>query len=154
MNPMHPDSDYLRRCTELHERSHDPHRQVGAIIVDSDGQILSEGANAPPIQLGLSKADSLRAIEGDPDWKYFMFEHAERNAINLAVAKGSVLRGTTMYASLFPCADCARAIVAAGISRLVVPKGGGNAKRDEKWQAHYHYADEIFGLAGVKVDFA
>lgn len=153
MNPMRPDSDYLRRCTELHERSHDPHRQVGAIIVDSKGQILSEGANAPPIQLGLSKADSLRAIEGDLDWKYFMLEHAERNAINLAVATGTTLLGTTMYASLFPCSDCARAIVAAGIRRLVVPEGGGNAKRDEKWHTHYHYAEAIFGLAGLKVDF-
>lgn len=150
---MRPDSEYLRQCIKLHECSHDPHRQVGAVIVDPDGRILSEGTNAPPTRLGLSQADSFRAIEGDSQWKYFMLEHAERNAINSAVAKGTALTGTTMYASLYPCADCARAIAVAGICRLVVPKAGGNVQRDEKWQTHYNYANKIFGLAGIRVDF-
>ncbi len=150
---MKLDSDFLRRCNELHEFSHDPHRQVGAVIVDANGRILSEGVNAPPNPLGLSQSDSLRAIEGDPDWKYFMLEHAERNAISSALAKGAALHGTTMYASLYPCADCARAIVAAGIKRLVVPSLGGDTERDRKWKSHYLYANEIFRMAGVKVDF-
>lgn len=152
MKPMRPDSDYLRRSIELHECSHDPHRQVGAVIVDQHGTIISEGANAPPDRFGYSKADSLRAIEDDPEWKYYMLEHAERNAINAALARGVSLEGTTMYASLYPCADCARAIVAAGISRLVVPHIGGNAERDAKWKSHYHYASQVFARGGVKVD--
>lgn len=153
MKTIQRDSEYLRRCVELHERSHDPHRQVGAIIVNEHGRILSEGANAPPKKFGLSKADSSHAIEADPEWKYFMLEHAERNAISSAVEKGEALAGTTMFASLYPCADCARAIVAAGISRLVVPKLGGNTERDKKWQAHYRYANKIFELGGVVVTY-
>lgn len=123
------------------------------MIVDSKGQVLAEGSNAPPAAIGLSRDASLLAIEADPQWKYFVLEHAERNAINSAVSRGINLKGTTMYASLYPCADCARAIVAAGIERLVLPNSGGNAQRDEKWQAHYRYAELIFDLAGVSVDF-
>ncbi|MDT0683115.1 deaminase [Roseicyclus sp. F158] len=149
---MQTDSDYLRRSVELHQRSHDPHRQVGALIVDSAGNIVSEGVNAPPDRFNFSKADTFRAIVLDPEWKYFMLEHAERNAINAAFSKGMSLSGSTMYASLYPCADCARAIVAAGISRLVVPDIGGDADRDTKWKAHYHYASKVFALGGVKVE--
>lgn len=153
MKQMVPNSSYLRRCIEVREQSHDPHRQVGAVIVDVDGSILAEGTNAPPRQLALSKAQSMRAIADDPQWKYFMLEHAERNAINSAFASGISLGGTTMYATLYPCADCARAIVSAGISRLILPKDGGNVERDEKWTSHFSYASRIFDLAGVRVDF-
>jgi deoxycytidylate deaminase len=48
---------------------------------------------------------------------------------------------------------CARAIVAAGIRRFVAPTQITQA-RDEKWQAHFHYAREIFELANVEVEFA
>lgn len=122
------------------------------MIVDGDGQAISTGTNAPPLRLGLSVSDSHRAIESDPEWKYFMLEHAERNAINAARDQQLRLAGSTMYGSLFPCADCARAIVAAGISRLVVPGLSSDPARDSKWLDHYRYAQKIFDLAGVRVD--
>lgn len=148
------DRDFLRRSEEMQSGSHDPHRQVGVVIVDVDGNVLATGTNAPPVELGLSKAESLAAIEADPTWKYFMFEHAERNAINSARNNGKELRGATMYGTLYPCADCARAIVAAGISRLVVPGPGGDPLRDNKWREHYRFAHRMFELSGVQVDIA
>jgi dCMP deaminase len=80
-----------------------------------------------------------------------MLEHAERNAISDARKRGHSLIGATMYGTLFPCADCARAIVAAGIRRLVVPPSIPDLQRDEKWNTHFHYAREIIALAGVEV---
>lgn len=150
---MLSDSEYLHICERLHSRSHDPHRQVGAIIVDAQGVIISEGTNATPDVLGLSNIDSLNEIRTDPKWKYFVLEHAERNAISAAVRKSRSLENTTMYVTLYPCADCARAIAASGISRLVVPRSSGDLERDKKWHDHYQYAQKIFSLAGIKVDF-
>jgi dCMP deaminase len=147
------DSKYMKLSLMLYENSHDPHRQVGAVIVDHKGVIISQGANKPPAALGLSRSDSQAAIENDPAWKYFFLEHAERNAIYTAHAEGKALKGYTMYATLYPCADCARAIVSAGISRLVVPEPGHESHRDKKWLEHYHYAKKIFELGGVTVDF-
>jgi dCMP deaminase len=81
-----------------------------------------------------------------------MLEHAERNAIFAAYAEGKSMVGATIYSTLFPCADCARAIVAAGLSRLVVLGMTKDPVRDEKWLEHYRHAERIFARAGVAVD--
>lgn len=134
--------------------SYDPHRKVGAVVVDTSGSVIAEGANAPPTVFGLSREETEAAISQYPSWKYFMLEHAERNAIYAARDGGVSLVGATMYGTLFPCADCARAIVAAGIGRLVVSTADNDPRRDEKWRDHYNYARQIFDMAGVAVDLA
>ncbi|NMG39769.1 hypothetical protein GRZ55_10995 [Chelativorans sp. ZYF759] len=148
----HNDLRLLRQSQAAQEGSHDPHRKVGAVIADANGRILGVGANAPPKRLSLTLLQSHAAVEGDPHWKYHVLEHAERNAIFSALQNGSQLLGATMYGTLFPCADCARAIVAVGIARVVVPSPGGDAVRDQKWLDHYRYARSIFELAGVTVE--
>lgn len=146
------DRRFLLQCNEVRQESHDPDRKVGVIIADVDGQILARGTNAPPRSLGLTAAESHEAIRQDPRWKYFVLEHAERNAIFDALLRGKSLTGSTMYGTLFPCADCARAIVASGVSRLVVFGLGSHPERDEKWLEHYRHAERIFALAGVRVE--
>jgi dCMP deaminase len=101
----------------------------------------------------LNRAESYRSIKDDPEWKYYVLEHAERNAIFSALKNGHSLEGATMYGTLYPCADCARAIAASGISRIVVPKPGTNSKRDEKWLEHYRYAQKIIELSGITADY-
>ena len=146
------DRRFLHLCNQVRAESHDPDRKVGSVIVDGNGQQLAVGTNAPPRSLGLTAAESLEAIQKNPVWKYFMLEHAERNAIFTAYSEGKSLAGGTMYGTLFPCADCARAIVAAGLSRLVIIGLGDDRDRDEKWLEHYRHAEQIFALAGVKVE--
>jgi dCMP deaminase len=145
---------FLLLCEEVRQGSHDPDRKVGVVVADASGQILAAGTNAPPASLGLTVAESHQAIAQDPDWKYFMLEHAERNAIFAALVQGKSLTGATMYGTLFPCADCARAIVASGLSRLVVFGLGSDPHRDKKWLEHYRHAERILALAGVTVETA
>lgn len=57
-----------------------------------------------------------------------------------------------MYGTLFPCADCARAIVASGLTRLVVFGPKLDPIRDQKWLDHYRHAQRIFELAGLSVE--
>jgi dCMP deaminase len=152
--PLSPtDRLFLMQCEAAKKESHDPNRQVGVVIVSPTGHLLASGSNRPPEAVELTLQESHREIAKDPNWKYFMLEHAERNAINNARGLGHSLIGATMYGTLFPCADCARAIAAAGIRRLVVPPPEANPLRDEKWQSHFHYARQILGLSGVEVDF-
>jgi dCMP deaminase len=146
------DRHFLFLCEEVREQSHDPHRKVGAVVVDPGGEILSQGTNAPPSSLGLSLADSLEAIRRDSNWKYFVLEHAERNAIFAALLQGKSLAGATMYGTLFPCADCARAIAASGLSRLVVVGAALDPDRDKKWLDHYRHAESILKMADITVD--
>lgn len=97
-------------------RSKDPNTQVGACIVSEDHKILSMGYNGFP--KGCSDDLFPWKREGDPlESKYFYTTHSELNAI--LNYRGGSLEGATMYVTLFPCNECAKAIIQAGIRTLV-----------------------------------
>lgn len=148
------DRQFLLLCNEVRKGSHDPDRQVGAVIVDRSGHQIAAGTNAPPHVLRLTLDQSRESIRNNSDWKYFVLEHAERNAIFSAYAESKPLEGGTMYTTLFPCADCARAIVAAKLARLVVLGITYDSERDAKWINHYRHAEQILALAGIMVEIA
>ena len=147
------DTKIIEMLKDSLSKSHDPHRPVAVMITNREGNVVAEGTNSPPLAYNYTAAQTHRAIEGDPDWKYYMLEHAERNAILHGLSSGAVLRGGTLYGTLFPCADCARAIVGAGITRVVVPAAGLDPIRDERWRNHYDYARQVFDLAGTTIDY-
>ncbi len=97
-------------------RSKDPSTQVGACIVNSDKRILSMGYNGMP----RCCSDDVFPWDRDEsplDSKYLYVCHAELNAI-LNCATGTV-RGCTCYTTLFPCNECAKAIIQSGIKEVV-----------------------------------
>ena len=97
-------------------RSKDPNTQVGACIVSEDNKILSMGYNGLPI--GCSDDEFPWNREGDPlDNKYMYTAHSELNAI--LNYRGGSLEYAKMYVTLFPCNECAKAIIQAGIKTLV-----------------------------------
>lgn len=96
------------------KRSKDPNTQVGACIVDKDNIILSTGYNGFPY--GCSDDEYPWAREGK-DTKYSYVVHAELNAI--LNSRGKDLKGATLYVDLFPCNECAKAIIQSGITELV-----------------------------------
>ncbi|MFP3155681.1 dCMP deaminase family protein [Lachnospiraceae bacterium ZAX-1] len=97
-------------------RSKDPNTQVGACIVSDDNKILSMGYNGFPN--GCSDDEFPWAREGEPlDSKYFYSTHSELNAI--LNYRGGNLEGAKLYVSLFPCNECAKAIIQAGIKTVV-----------------------------------
>lgn len=100
-------------------RSKDPSTQVGACIVSADNKILSMGYNGFP--KGCSDDDFPWEKENesvDPyNAKYFYTTHSELNAI--LNYRGGSLEGTKLYVTLFPCNECAKAIIQAGITTLI-----------------------------------
>lgn len=97
-------------------RSKDPHTQVGACIVSKENKILSMGYNGFPA--GCSDEDFPWDREGDTlETKYPFVTHSELNAI--LNYRGGSLDGTKLYVSLFPCNECAKAIIQAGIKAIV-----------------------------------
>ena len=95
-------------------RSKDPNTQVGACIVDENNVILTTGYNGFPI--GCSDDEFPWDREGEAT-KYPYVVHAELNAI--LNASGKSLRGSRLYVALFPCNECAKAIIQAGIREVV-----------------------------------
>lgn len=98
------------------QRSKDNHTQVGACIVDEHNKILSVGYNGMPI--GCPDDDMPWEREGEAlDTKYVYVCHAELNAI--LNYNGGALRGARLYVTLFPCNECAKAIIQKGIKEVI-----------------------------------
>ena len=98
-------------------RSKDPHTQVGACIVSADHKILSMGYNGLPT--GCSDDDFPWNRDGSDqnETKYPFVVHSELNAI--LNYRGGSLEGALIYVTLFPCNECAKAIIQAGIKTIV-----------------------------------
>ncbi|MDD6797865.1 MAG: deoxycytidylate deaminase [Bacteroides sp.] len=97
-------------------RSKDPNTQVGACIVSRDNKILSMGYNGLP--RGCSDDEFPWCREGAPlDNKYMYTAHSELNAI--LNYRGGSLEQAKLYVTLFPCNECAKAIIQAGITTVV-----------------------------------
>jgi len=96
------------------KRSKDPNIQVGACIVDENNVIISTGYNGFP--KGCSDDEFPWNREGEIT-KYPFVVHAELNAILNATGKS--LRGAKIYVALFPCNECAKAIIQSGIKEVV-----------------------------------
>ena len=98
------------------ERSKDPNSQVGACIVSEDNKILSIGYNGFPV--GCSDDDIPWEREGEYiDTKYPYVCHSELNAI--LNYTGTTLKNSKIYVTLFPCNECAKAIIQAGIKEVI-----------------------------------
>ena len=97
-------------------RSKDPNTKVGACIVDKEHKVVSIGYNGMPRGVDESKVSWNRG-EG-LDSKYLYVCHAEFNAI-LNTRNGAALEGCTLYVTLFPCNECAKAIIQTGIKEVV-----------------------------------
>lgn len=98
-------------------RSKDPNTQVGACIVSSDKKIIGVGYNGFPT--GCSDDDLPWDREGNwIDTKYPFVCHAELNAI-LNANNSTLLHGATLYVALFPCNECAKAVIQAGIKKII-----------------------------------
>ncbi|MDO5733756.1 MAG: dCMP deaminase family protein [Eubacteriales bacterium] len=97
-------------------RSKDPSTQVGAAVVNSENKIVSIGYNGMPI--GCSDDEFPWAREGEfLSTKYPFVCHAELNAI--LNAGGHKLDDARIYVPLFPCNECAKAIIQAGIKKVI-----------------------------------
>lgn len=137
------DGIYLREaCKVAAAESQDSRTQNGAILRTKAGHVVSAANKFPPIALTDERRHN--------DTKYSYIEHAERHVIYLAARYGLATNDSTLYCPWFACADCARAIILAGVSRVV-----GLAKLRQltpaRWQASIDIADAMFGEAGVKL---
>ena len=99
------------------QRSKDPSTQVGACIVSQVNKILSMGYNGLPIGCSDDEFPWEKDDETPEHSKYFYSTHSELNAI--LNYRGGSLDGTKLYVTLFPCNECAKACIQAGIKTII-----------------------------------
>ncbi len=124
------------------KRSKDPSTQVGACIADQDNKVVSLGYNGMP--RGISDDDLPWNKGEDIDNKYLYVCHAEFNAI-LNTRAGASLKGCRIYVTLFPCNECAKAVIQTGISEIIY--------LDDKYHddLNMRASRHMLTLAGVKL---
>lgn len=117
-----PDQLWLDICNRYKQQSKCRSRQVGCIIVKDDHQIM-QGWNGAPY--GSSCDDCKRprchcsTINSGIDLERAICAHSEANAIGYCARHGISTLGATLYCTSFPCSECAKLIIAAGIKEVV-----------------------------------
>lgn len=134
----------LREAVE-HARlfSDDPQTQNGALLITRHGHKIYAANRFPR---GVDKFDA-RLIR---PLKYRFMEHAERGAIFEAARQGLSAEGAKLYCPWFACADCARAIICAGVVEVIghaVPR----SLTPKRWKESVETADHMFEEAGIRV---
>ena len=105
---------FLELAMSISDWSKDPHRKVGAVIVDHARRVLGIGYNGFP-----------RGVDDDPvryenkSVKLAMVVHAEANAI--LNSAGRTLVGSTIYVTSYPCTECSKLLIQSGIDTVVCP---------------------------------
>lgn len=107
---------FMGLATLSAQRSKDPNTQVGACIVNSEHRIVSLGYNGLPNGLSDDEFPWEREGESEYDTKYPYVCHAEQNAIQNT---NTSTKGCTIYTTLFPCDNCTKLIIQAGIKKVV-----------------------------------
>ena len=124
------DENFIEMLQVISKRSTCYRHQLGALIV-KDNKIISSGYNGNPRtfphcdemgcisdELGIKSGTKMETCTG---------VHAEQNALLQA---GKMADGATLYCNAFPCKICARLIINAKISRVVITKSANYADRD------------------------
>ena len=138
------DEYFLEMAQVAAKRSTCLRRQVGAVLV-KDRRLLATGYNGAPQKLKhCGEISCLRETMGIPSGERHELcrgLHAEQNAIIQAALHGVSTKGSTLYCTNHPCVICAKMIINAGISRVVIRDG-----------YHDQLAAEMLKEAGIRVE--
>jgi dCMP deaminase len=138
---MNWDQYFMGIAGQIALRSKDRSTKVGCVIVGPDNEIRATGYNSFPRGID----DGNEARHQRPE-KYLWTEHAERNAVYAAARVGIPLKGCRAYLPWFPCMDCARALVQAGIVELIATEPDLN---NPKWGEDFKRVGTLLSEAGV-----
>jgi dCMP deaminase len=114
--------------------------KVGAVLVGPDGEIRLTGYNGPPRDVRDLPERRERPL------KYLFASHAEANLIAFAAREGIRTKGCTVYVTHYPCSACARTLIQAGITGIVVGTGTTSMPATE-----FDAAEIMLNEAGVQV---
>ena len=139
-NAISWDECFMKMASVIAERSKDPNTQVGAVIVNQKNVVVGMGYNGWP--RGIEAEELPWEKEGEYDeTKYAYVVHAEVNAIYNSNIK---TQDCKIYVKLFPCNECAKAIIQNGIIEVIY--------EDDKYHdlPAFRASRKLFEKAGIK----
>jgi len=141
------DERFMLLAHQIAKWSKESGRRVGAVVVGPDKEIRSTGFNGFPRGV---RDDVPQRHSRETGAKYLWSSHAERNAIYNAARIGVPLKGCVMYVPWFPCVECAKAIIQAGITEVVAYSPNF---AEPRWGADFELVQVMFSEAGITVRY-
>ena len=137
------DNRFLQLAEHISKWSKDPSTKVGCVVVGPDREIRSTGFNGFPRGID----DSEERLT-NRDLKYPLICHAEENAIMHAARIGLSLKDCTAYVTWPPCTRCARSLIQAGISEVVIPSG---LEIPDRWREDFELSMSLMRESGLNI---
>ena len=142
---------FMRMVYQYASKSKDPSSKIGAIVVRDRRPILF-GYNGFPEGV---KDYSQRLT--DRSTKLYFTEHAERNAVDMAAAMGTSSAGATLYTPIMPCSGCAKAVIQAKISHIVLHRPADEyfkvCNTSPVWAKEHEFTKIMFDECGMKIEY-
>lgn len=139
---MNWDEYFSKMAALVASKSKDRSTKVGAVIVGPDNEIRSTGYNGFPRMVD----DDVEERHERP-LKYLFACHAEASALAHSARTGTPTKGCRMYVTHWPCADCSKLIIQAGIAEVIAPKPDDEFY--ERWKDSMDAGLQMFREAGV-----
>ena len=134
------DEHFMDMAILVAQRSKDPSTKVGCVVVSEDKIVVATGYN------GLPRGVQDRSERMERPAKYLWTSHAEENAVAQSARVGAKLKGGTAFVTHHPCSRCARSLIQAGITRVVIGSGTTSMPDEE-----FEVARIMFKESGVNV---
>ena len=131
---------FMDMATLVAQRSKDPSTKVGCVVISEDKIVVSTGYN------GLPRGVNDKSERMERPAKYLWTSHAEENAVAQAARVGAKLKGGTAFVTHHPCSRCARSLIQAGVTTVVIGNGTTSMPDEE-----FDVARVMFLEAGVEV---
>lgn len=113
--------------------------QVGAVLVGPNREVLLTSFNGPP--MGVRDLPERRDTRPE---KYLWVSHAEANLIAFAARRGIAVEGCSVYVTHMCCSSCAKALIQAGVRRVIAHMGTTSMPTRE-----FEVAETMFRESGV-----
>ena len=139
-------SQYFRIAEAVSKLSKDPAKKVGCVLLNPETHgVISVGFNGFPMGVNESIASRWQRPE-----KYSFVSHAEANAVSLAASAGVSTKNATCVVTCFPCSDCAKLLIQAGIRRVVTREAN---MESEKWGKSFKYSKIMLSEVGIDIQY-
>lgn len=141
------DEYFMMLAETVSLKSKDRSTKVGAVVVGPDHELLSSGFNGFPRGVD----DDHPGRDAGRERKYLFTAHAEANAVFQAARHGVRLKGASIYITHPPCAECAKAIIQAGIIEVWYRQPEDPAIYQYRWGESFAASSTMFREAEIKV---
>lgn len=110
---------FMHIADSISERGTCDRAYVGCVLVNKDNRIVSTGYNGSIS--GNPQCDEVGHVMRDGHCIATI--HAEMNALLYCAKEGISVKNTTCYVTHFPCLNCTKSLIQAGITKIYYRNG-------------------------------